>query len=66
MSAIRTQMLGNYPKENILHIEHGESLKSSSQLLPCREITVCSRIHAKQIIRYGQNIGFLGIKPGVT
>jgi len=27
-SAIRTQMPGNYPKENILHIEHGESLKS--------------------------------------
>jgi len=22
-------MPGNYPKENILHIEHGESLKSS-------------------------------------
>ena len=27
-SAIITQTLGNYPKENILHIEHGESLKS--------------------------------------
>ena len=27
-SAIRTQTLGNYPKENILHIEHGKSLKS--------------------------------------
>jgi len=27
-SAIRTQTLGNYPKENILHIEQGESLKS--------------------------------------
>ena len=27
-SAIRTQTPGNYPKENILHIEHGESLKS--------------------------------------
>jgi len=26
-SAIRTQTAGNYPKENILHIEHGESLK---------------------------------------
>ena len=23
---------GNYPKENILHTEHGESLKSSMQL----------------------------------
>jgi len=27
-SAIRTQTPGNYPKENILHIERGESLKS--------------------------------------
>jgi len=27
-SAIRTQTPGNYPKENILHIENGESLKS--------------------------------------
>jgi len=29
-SAFRTQMPGNYPKENILHKEHGESV----QLLP--------------------------------
>ena len=27
-SAIRTQTSGNYPKENILHVEHDESLKS--------------------------------------
>jgi hypothetical protein len=27
-SAFGTQMPGNYPKENILHKEHGESLKS--------------------------------------
>ena len=27
-SAFRTQTPANYPKENILHIEHGESLKS--------------------------------------
>jgi p-aminobenzoyl-glutamate transporter AbgT len=27
-SAIRSKTPGNYPKENILHIEHGESLKS--------------------------------------
>jgi len=27
-SAIRTQTPGNYPKENTLHIEHGESLIS--------------------------------------
>jgi hypothetical protein len=27
-SDIRTKTPENYPKENILHIEHGESLKS--------------------------------------
>ena len=27
-SAIRTQTPGNYPKDNMLHTEHGESLKS--------------------------------------
>ena len=27
-STSRTQTPGNYPKENILHTEHGESLKS--------------------------------------
>jgi len=32
-SAIRTQTLGNYPKENILHTEHGESLKSRHFIL---------------------------------
>jgi hypothetical protein len=29
-SAIRRKMPGNYSKENILHIEHGENLKSRS------------------------------------
>jgi len=28
-SAIKTQTPENYPKENIFHIKHGESLKSS-------------------------------------
>jgi len=28
-SAVRTQRLGNYPKRNKLHLEHGESLKTS-------------------------------------
>ena len=28
-SAIRTQTPGNYPKRNKLHLEHGESLKTS-------------------------------------
>jgi len=27
-SAIRTQTLGNYPKRNKLHLEHGGSLKT--------------------------------------
>ena len=31
-SAIRTKTPGNYPKENILLIEHGESLKSRSHI----------------------------------
>jgi len=35
-SAFKTKTTGNYPKENILHIEHGESLKS-------RIDTTCSR-----------------------
>jgi len=26
--AVRTQTPGNYPKRNILHLEHGESLKT--------------------------------------
>jgi len=28
-SAIRTQTPGNYPKRNKLHLEHGESLKTT-------------------------------------
>ena len=32
-SAIRTQTPGNYPKRNKLHLEHGESLKTSIILL---------------------------------
>ena len=35
-SAIRTQTPGNYPKENILHIEQGESLKSRITLVRYR------------------------------
>ena len=31
-SAIRTQTLGNYPKRNKLHLEHGESLKTRLKL----------------------------------
>jgi len=29
-SAIRTQTPGNYPKRNNLHLEHGESLRTST------------------------------------
>jgi len=31
-SAVRTKTQGNYPKENTLHIEHGESLKSRKKI----------------------------------
>ena len=41
-SAIRTQTPGNYPKENILHIEHGESLKS--RIIEETDIKFCSLI----------------------
>ena len=34
-SAIRTKTPGNYPKENTLHIEHGESLKSRIKFNVC-------------------------------
>jgi len=33
-SAIRTQMPGNCPKRNTLHLEHGESLKTKILLIP--------------------------------
>jgi len=32
-SSIRTQTPGNYPKRNKLHLEHGESLKTSTNKL---------------------------------
>ena len=32
MSAIRTQMPGNYPKRNKLHLEHDKSLKTRKLL----------------------------------
>ena len=32
-SAIRTQTPGNYPKRNNLHLEHGESLRTRSNIL---------------------------------
>jgi len=31
-SAIRTQTPGNYPKRNNLHLEHGESLRTTLTL----------------------------------
>jgi len=43
-SDIRTQTPGNYPKENILHIEHGESLKSRMRITDFREVAVVSVI----------------------
>jgi len=41
-SAIRTQMPGNYPKENILNIEHGEILKSRTILFIYYYHSACS------------------------
>jgi len=43
-SDIRTQTPGNYPKENILHIEQGESLKSRMRITDFREVAVVSVI----------------------
>jgi hypothetical protein len=31
-SAFKIQTLGNYPEENIQHLEHGESLKSKTDM----------------------------------
>jgi len=39
-SAIRTQTLGNYPKRNTLHLEHGESLKTSVK--DCLYVRICT------------------------
>ena len=49
-SAIRTKTPGNYPKENILHNEQGESLKSRIRnavqfvKTTCMEITTWNRV----------------------
>jgi len=41
---IRTQTPGNYPNENILHIKHGESLKSRIINIFNRKLSEC--LHA--------------------
>jgi len=49
--AIRTQMPGNYPKENILHIEHGKSLKSRYKNAKCVTFVnygICKELKEKQ------------------
>ena len=43
-SAISTVTVGNYPKENILHIEHGESFKSRNTSIPYLIIVNCYNI----------------------
>jgi len=50
-SDFRTQTPENYPKENILHKRHGESLKSrKSHLMFYLEIiAMCSHNHTKHI-----------------
>jgi hypothetical protein len=42
-SAYKFQTLGNYPKQSIQHLEHGESLKSS--LLILLQMVYISYIH---------------------
>ena len=43
-SAFKTKTPGNYPKENILHIEHGESLKSRRIIKSLRWVMVNHKI----------------------
>ena len=38
-SAYEIQMPGNYPKESILHSEHGESLKSRMNYFVIYDVT---------------------------
>ena len=54
-SAIRTQMPGNYPKRNTLHLEHSESLKTRNRIILLNEImSVKSRIWRLQLRRPGK------------
>ena len=39
-SAFRTQPPGNYPKENTLHKEHGESLKSRNTYPSIKQFSI--------------------------
>ena len=50
-SAFKPQTLGKYPKENILHKEHGESLKSSHLHLYGEETTSHIRLFEKLRIK---------------
>ena len=43
-SAIRTQTLGNYPKRNNLHLEHGESLRTIQPSLHIDK-NLCFKLH---------------------
>jgi len=47
-SAIRTQTPGNYPKRNKLHLEHGESLKTTMHFVHTVCLCVPYGSHKKQ------------------
>jgi hypothetical protein len=51
-SAFKTQMPGNYPKENILHKEHGESLKSRKAINSFQNSDVILKVVAFLYVPY--------------
>jgi hypothetical protein len=50
-SAFKTKKPGNYPKENILNIEHGESLKPRIKLFE-NSIHVSFLIKCRKVLGY--------------
>ena len=56
-SAFKPQTTGKYPKENILHKEHGESLKSRQQSKNLQKIICESRMpYAVEILGEGGGV----------
>ena len=51
-SAIRTQTPGNYPKRNNLHLEHGESLRTSFVYLYLVRFCVINVVNDKNLMYY--------------
>jgi hypothetical protein len=54
--------------QSVPRSKHSVSIIKTSQLMLYREIiAVCSEIHTKHINKlYGQNVEFVGVKPGGT